>query len=265
MALTFDATHRGRQAAGESCVRIGRIEARNMRAITEHTTTKVMPFSLRPMREQDVAQSCEIERDAFSTALPLTSFRRELKNRKANYLVAWRPDKPDPSDGDTESTRDPSRGNGENRPFIDRLVRNARGLWPGGYSTWEPGQPFIAGFLGTWYMAEQAHIVSIGVRRPHRGQGIGELLLIGGIEHAIDRRAAVVTLEVRVSNSVAQNLYLKYGFKEQGVRKGYYTDNREDAFIMTTDPIHTRSFSDKFRNLVRSYEERWGYAERVLS
>ena len=235
-----------------------------MSAITQQATTKGMPFSLRPMREEDVAQSGEIEREAFSTALPLTSFRRELKNRMASYLVAWRPDGPDAGDGDTGSIRDRSQGNGENRPLLNRLVRNARGLWSGGNSTWEPGQPFITGFLGAWYMADQAHIVSVGVRRAYRGQGIGELLLIGGIEHAMDRRARAVTLEVRISNRVAQNLYLKYGLKEQGVRKGYYTDNREDAFIMTTDPIHTRAFSEKFRALVSSYEERWGRAERVL-
>jgi ribosomal-protein-alanine N-acetyltransferase len=59
----------------------------------------------------------------------------------------------------------------------------------------------------------------------------------------------MVTLEVRVSNQVAQNLYRKYGFREAGVRKRYYSDNHEDALIMWTPDIHEPSYREQFRML----------------
>ena len=114
-------------------------------------------------------------------------------------------------------------------------------------------------------MVDEAHIVSVGVRREYRGHGLGELLLIGAIEQAMARRARVVTLEVRPSNNVARNLYRKYGFSDRGRRKGYYTDDGEDAIIMTTEPIFLQSYREQFRGLVRGHERRWGGAERVLA
>ena len=75
------------------------------------------------------------------------------------------------------------------------------------------------------------------MREFYQRRGIGELLLIACVELAILRNADVVTLEVRVSNTLAQNLYKKYGFEIVGTRKKYYTDDHEDAFIMTTGKI----------------------------
>ncbi len=66
-----------------------------------------------------------------------------------------------------------------------------------------------------------------------RGRGIGELMLLAMIERSIELGAHEVTLEVRVSNTVAQNLYRKYGFEVVGRRPGYYRDNNEDADLMT--------------------------------
>jgi ribosomal-protein-alanine N-acetyltransferase len=239
-----------------------------MSAIERHPDSPDSPdtkgvFSVRPLTEQDILQSGEIEREAFPTSLPLTSFRRELRNRMASYLVAWRRD--DAAEGGVADAAGPDRPpeDGE-RTLVRRLVRDARSLWPGSQPVREQGQQLIAGFLGMWYMADDAHIVSIGVRRRYRGQGVGELLLIGGIEQAMSRSAMTVTLEVRISNFVARSLYEKYGFKEQGLRKGYYTDNREDAVIMTTDPIQTARFCEQFRRMVETYERRRGRAERVL-
>ena len=74
----------------------------------------------------------------------------------------------------------------------------------------------------------------------------------------------LVTLEVRVSNHTAVNLYKKYGFVQRGLRKGYYTDNREDAAIMTTGPIQHTAFQEAFHELVSRHEERWGRSERCL-
>ena len=217
--------------------------------------TNQMPYALRPMQERDLAQAAEIERDAFPTLFPPTSFRRELKNRLARYLVAWRLEDP------PELTRQPV----ESPMGITRLWRSAANLWNGRPIAWQPGQPYIVGFLGTWYMHDEAHIVSVGVRSDYRGFGIGELLLIGAIEQAQKRRMQVVTLEVRSSNYVAQNLYKKYGFEKMGVRKGYYSDNREDAVIMTASAINGISYRQELGALVESHKRRWGVTDRIIS
>ena len=65
-----------------------------------------------------------------------------------------------------------------------------------------------------------------------RGQGIGEGLMREAMRVAKEHNAETMSLEVRVSNIVAQNLYRKLGFQDGGIRKGYYTDNQEDALVM---------------------------------
>ncbi len=233
-----------------------------MSAIEKELQSGLMPFGVRPMAEGDLSQLAEIERDAFPTLFPPTSFRREMRNRLANYLVAWR--REDALQGDTSLEDGVDRGS-DARPRISRLLSSARSVWTRRYTTWEPGQDFLAGFVGTWYMDDEAHIVSVGVRTEYQGQGIGELLLIAGIEHAMAKSARAVTLEVRVSNTTAKTLYKKYGFSARGIRKRYYTDNREDALIMTTEPIQVPPYPAQFGALVRDHERRWRHAERLLS
>jgi ribosomal-protein-alanine N-acetyltransferase len=108
-----------------------------------------------------------------------------------------------------------------------------------------------------WFQGDEAHITEIAVRERLRGNGIGELLLIGSVRAAIQYGSNVVTLEVRVSNLIAQRLYEKYGFKQVGIRKAYYSDNREDAAIMTTDPIHGVEYQSLFGRLQEAYQTRW--------
>ena len=233
-----------------------------MSAVEKQSERAIMPFAVRPLEERDIGQSAEIELDAFPTLFPPTSFRRELKNRIAHYLVAWKHE--DTSDNDLQPISSPEARSKPDKPFIGRIFQNVRTFWLRRPSVWEPGQQFITGFVGTWYMVDEAHVVAVGVRGEYRGLGIGELLLIGAIEQAIQNRASMVTLEVRVSNHVAQNLYQKYGFEQRGIRKCYYTDNREDALIMTTDPITSPSYRRMFADLVKVHEARWGESERIL-
>ena len=88
----------------------------------------------------------------------------------------------------------------------------------------------IVGFAGIWYSVDDAHITNIVVRKSYRNKGIGSLLLEKLIELAKPKTS--LTLEVNTKNEIAQKLYLKYGFKNLGIRKKYY-DSIEDAYIMT--------------------------------
>ncbi len=216
------------------------------------------PFVVRPMRERDLNQAAEVEKDAFPTLFPSTSFRRELNNKIAHYLVLSRPDDGRPPDPDLPPL--PQRGfRSDGGPLLSRIARR---VWRQRNPSWRPGEDFIAGFVGVWHIADEAQIVSIGVRTEYRGLGLGEMLLLSAIERAIARELRHVTLEVRVSNHVAQNLYKKYGFAERGLRKGYYTDNREDALIMTTPLILTETYKARLRELAAAYEIRRAPSER---
>ena len=116
----------------------------------------------------------------------------------------------------------------------------------------------ILGFVGLWFIAGDAHMTAIAVREHQRGKGLGELLLIASVQAAIEKRAVEFSLEVRVSNLVAISLYTKYGFKQIGVRRGYYIANREDAIVMSCSPINTSSYLIKFRELKEDYILKYG-------
>lgn len=90
----------------------------------------------------------------------------------------------------------------------------------------------IAGYCGVWVIIDEAHITNIALHPDFRGMKLGEALLKRAIDFAKSRGALKMTLEVRVSNTIAQNLYRKYGFEEGSIRKNYYTDNQEDALVM---------------------------------
>ena len=207
-----------------------------------------MPFSVRPLREADIPQVRAVEKQAFSTLFPPTSFRRELGNRAARYWVAEKRD----------GTERPSHARPQ-RGIVRKILHSATGLRPRRHQGHAPRS--IVGFLGTLYAADQAHIVSVGVADGYRRRGIGEILLIAAVEHAISRETETITLEVRKSNAAARALYAKYGFIEQGIRKAYYSDNREDAVIMTTGSIQMERYATRLASLKQAHQERWGEAE----
>ena len=90
----------------------------------------------------------------------------------------------------------------------------------------------IIGFCGIWLVIDAAQITNVAVVQTVRGQGIGETLMREAMRVAKEANMDVMSLEVRVTNNVAQNLYRKLGFQDGGLRKGYYTDNQEDALVM---------------------------------
>ena len=95
----------------------------------------------------------------------------------------------------------------------------------------------IVAYGGMWLMVDEAHITTFAVHPAWRRQRLGERLLLAFLDLARDRHAREATLEVRLSNLPARRLYEKYGFRPVGVRPRYYSDNNEDALIMTTLPL----------------------------
>lgn len=90
----------------------------------------------------------------------------------------------------------------------------------------------VVGYCGTWIIMDEAHITNVAVHPNARGHRIGEMLMRQMISLSMAYGATKMTLEVRISNYIAQSLYKKLGFEETGIRKGYYADNHEDAVIM---------------------------------
>lgn len=90
----------------------------------------------------------------------------------------------------------------------------------------------VIGHCGMWIVLDECHITNIAVLKEYRGHGIGEKLLRESIQLCKELDVKLMTLEVRVSNEVAQNMYRKLGFQDGGIRKNYYTDDREDALVM---------------------------------
>jgi ribosomal-protein-alanine N-acetyltransferase len=109
-------------------------------------------------------------------------------------------------------------------------------------------------------MLDEAHVTTIAVRPSERGQGIGELLFIGLIDIAASLGARFVTLEVRASNYVAQQLYKKFGFREEGVRRRYYSDNGEDALIMWSEPLGSPAFQNRLARLKAELDTKLAHA-----
>lgn len=90
----------------------------------------------------------------------------------------------------------------------------------------------IVAYCGVWIVMDDAHITNIAVHPDMRRQGIAADLLRGVMDMAKTLGAEKMSLEVRVSNDSAKELYRKYGFQDGGIRKQYYTDNQEDALVM---------------------------------
>jgi len=90
----------------------------------------------------------------------------------------------------------------------------------------------VVGYGGLWHIVNEGHITNIAVAKEYRNKGIGKLILKSLCDLAIELEMIGLTLEVRKTNKIAQNLYKKIGFKIDGIRREYYSDTKEDAIIM---------------------------------
>jgi ribosomal-protein-alanine N-acetyltransferase len=123
----------------------------------------------------------------------------------------------------------------------------------------------LIGYAGMWKMYDEAHVTTIGVRRDLQHHGYGRILFAGLVQAAYDMGAKWVTLEVRTSNESAMRMYESFGFKVIGRRRGYYTDNGEDAIVMWSDSIYAPRFRRAFEaNLARIEDDVRGLRRELL-
>jgi len=109
------------------------------------------------------------------------------------------------------------------------------------------------GYGGMWLMVDEAHVTTFAVLPEWRRRGVGGRLMLELMNLAKQLNARLVTLEVRLSNHPARALYGKFGFKPVGIRPRYYSDNNEDALIMTTAPIASDEMQERLAEVERHY------------
>jgi ribosomal-protein-alanine N-acetyltransferase len=204
------------------------------------------------MEKEDLQQVAEIDREVFPTQWPPPNYRQELNNKIARYIIAY----------DTARTNPIQTSKTDNNPsgFLARFTpwRKSDEKREREANTYK--SQYIIGFSGIWMMVGEAHITNIAVRQQYQRQGIGELLLIATVDLSIELKAVSMTLEVRESNTIAQNLYSKYGFTQTGLRRGYYLDNRENAIIMSTEDMKSPVFRENLEKLRDALSQKLGAA-----
>ena len=204
-----------------------------------------MRYVIERMTMSDVPRVIEIERLAYPSTWPASAYRKELQdNRWAHYIVLR----------DRHLLEEQAVVGQEVQQEPGKLRRSRLfplSLLPSRSGVTVPSQEVasIIGFAGLWLMVDEAHITTIAMHPDHRRRGLGELLLMSLVDIAYSIKAKWVTLEVRVSNYTAQSLYRKYGFRDAGLRRRYYSDNQEDALIMWTDEINSLEYKQKFLEL----------------
>src|SRR4051812_40834654 len=109
------------------------------------------------------------------------------------------------------------------------------------------------GYGGMWLMVDEAHVTTFAVLPEWRRRGGGGGLMLEMMNLAQQLNARLVKLEVPLSNHAARALYGKFGFKPVGIRPRYYSDNNEDAVIMTTPPIASAEMQERLAELERNY------------
>ena len=180
------------------------------------------PIAIEPMQVDDIPRVLEIDRLSFPLPWSAAAYRYELtQNPNSHFQVARAADAAAPA---SEAPAAPA-GPGT---WLDSLRR----LWPGRPA---PNGGLVVGYVGFWYIVDEAHISTLAVHPDWRRQGVGEALLVAAMERGLDLGAIKATLEVRMTNAAAQNLYGHYAFEVVGRRKHYYRDNGEDALLMTAE------------------------------
>ena len=185
--------------------------------MTDRGAVQVVPMVL-----DDIPRVLEIDQLSFPLPWSPTSYRYELtQNPNSHFWVAV-----------ADTDRAPASPAAAPRPAsgLDRLGRWLRPAAPAAGTVRN-----VVGYSGFWFIVDEAHISTIAVHPDWRGHRVGEALFVAMLEQTLALGGLSATLEVRVTNERAQNLYRKYHFEVVGRRRHYYRDNGEDALLMTAE------------------------------
>jgi [ribosomal protein S18]-alanine N-acetyltransferase len=171
-----------------------------------------LPYVIEPMTLADIDQVMEIEYLSFSAPWSARAYRFELTENQNSVMIVVRQ----------------APAGGALRRWLQRHNPARR--------------PSVLGYAGMWLLVDEGHIATIAVHPQWRGRGLGEMLALSLLKRAKERGARRSTLEVRVSNQVAQGLYRHLGFEIVSRRRHYYADDNEDAFIMATPTFDQPEF-----------------------
>lgn len=188
-----------------------------------------MTLTLRYMTLADVQQVVAIDEQSFDPAWSAHSYAYEISESRYSHMAVVEQSETIPINGW--------------RRWMQRFVGSSTGVGL---------QRQIVGYGGLWRMMEEAHISTIATHPRWRGHSYGEILIAGMVRRSLLLNAAYVVLEVRVSNTVAQNLYRKYEFNTVSVKRNYYRSNNEDAYEMhltLDDPAMLARFDQRMKAL----------------
>ena len=171
-----------------------------------------MQILLRNMRLSDLEQVNLIEQASFPTPWSTLTYVYEIKQNPTTFM------------GVMELVNQPA-------PQSTSGIFNRLPLLRQSFRKQAPPNIIVA-YGGVWVKRGEAHISTIASHQDYRRQGLGELMLVALLGRGIHAGASISGLEVRISNTIAQQLYRKYGYENDRILPSYYHDNREDAFLM---------------------------------
>lgn len=191
-----------------------------------------------PMRLSDMPSVLAIERASFSSPWPVRAYSYEMRNDASHYFVLRRRGG-EVVQNDVPGMRPPDSACPPAGPLRDEKPGLLQRMWQG---LRYRGKRDVIGYGGFWTSGHRAHISTLAVAPQWRNRRLGLLLMVHMLDHALALGMRTVTLEVRVSNYVAQNLYRKCGFERSGVHRSYYRDNGEDALLMSTPSLISSTY-----------------------
>ena len=166
---------------------------------------------IRKMTFDDIAQAVEIEKQCFSDPWSEKSFEDSLARDDTLFLVCI--------EEATES----------------EVLKENKIVDTSSYLTNKEYMDQTVGYIGMYISYDEGNITNVAVASAYRKKGYGEALLLAAKENAKEKEVEKIFLEVRVSNEPAISLYKKMKFEKLGVRKNFYDDPKEDAYIMSCD------------------------------
>ncbi|WRH66898.1 MAG: ribosomal protein S18-alanine N-acetyltransferase [Planktothrix sp. GU0601_MAG3] len=179
-------------------------------------------LELKPLTENQLSAVVELDQRCLGGLWTKDGYQREIESPNSDLIIWKREEKTGDQEPKKEEFQLPQIELTDVETLSDQLI----------------------GIGCLWAILEEAHITILAIDPEYQGKGLGQALLFQLLVSAWKRKLERATLEVKVSNQPAINLYRKFGFKEAGRRKGYYQDTGEDALILWRGDLHHPHFPD---------------------